>query len=60
MYFKIFISKSWSERFAGSRRRLIQSFPGEDDIFAGNFAPLSAFLSKPTAASPFGLAAAAL
>ncbi len=26
MYFKIFISKSWRERFAGSRRRLIQSF----------------------------------
>ncbi len=27
MYFKIFISKSWRERFAGSRRRLIQRFP---------------------------------
>ncbi len=27
MYFKIFISKRWSERFAGSRRRFIQSFP---------------------------------
>ncbi len=48
MYFKIFISKSWSERFTGSRRRLIQSFhnksPRRDTVTVN--CPLSAVNSQ--------------
>ncbi len=56
MYFKIFINKRWSERFAGSRRRFLQRFLrcmmfgisgyGKSDIFLQLKIRRSMFISR--------------